>query len=79
MLTVAFDESTMSRTQVPLWYNRFKEGRCRIFYAVRQIVSKLLHFEQKTFHGHRSADVDDEKKIHKLYSSAAHKTELFLM
>ncbi|KAA1414164.1 helix-turn-helix domain-containing protein [Nocardioides humilatus] len=27
MLTVAFGESTMSRTQVQLWYNRFKGGR----------------------------------------------------
>ena len=27
MLTVAFGESTISRTQVQLWYNRFKEGR----------------------------------------------------
>lgn len=27
MLTVAFGESTMSRTQVQLWYNRFKDGR----------------------------------------------------
>ena len=27
MLTVAFDESTMSRTQVQFWYNRFKEDR----------------------------------------------------
>ena len=27
MLTVAFGESTMSRTQVQLRYNRFKEGR----------------------------------------------------
>ena len=27
MLTVAFGESTMSRTQVQLYYNRFKEGR----------------------------------------------------
>ena len=26
-LTVAFGESTMSRTQVELWYNRFKERR----------------------------------------------------
>ena len=26
MLTVAFGESTMSRTQAQLWYNRFKEG-----------------------------------------------------
>ena len=27
MLSVAFGESTMSRTQVQLWYNRFKKGR----------------------------------------------------
>ena len=27
MLTVAFGKSTMSRTQVQLWYNRFKESR----------------------------------------------------
>ena len=27
MLTVTFDESTMVRTQVKLWYNQFKEGR----------------------------------------------------
>ena len=27
MFTEAFDESTMSRTQVQLWYNRFKDGR----------------------------------------------------
>ena len=27
MLTVAFGESTMSRTQFRLWYNRFKENR----------------------------------------------------
>ena len=27
MLTVALGESTMSRTQVQLWYNRFQEGR----------------------------------------------------
>ena len=27
MLIVAFGECTMSRTQVQLWYNRFKEGR----------------------------------------------------
>ena len=27
MLTVAFSESTISRKQVQLWYNRFKEGR----------------------------------------------------
>ena len=26
MLTVAFSESSMSRTQDQLWYNRFKEG-----------------------------------------------------
>ena len=27
MLTVAFGDSTMSRTQVQLWFNPFKEGR----------------------------------------------------
>ena len=27
MLTVTFGDSTMSRTQVQLWYNRFKEDR----------------------------------------------------
>ena len=27
MLTVAFGESTKSRTQVQFWYTRFKEGR----------------------------------------------------
>ena len=27
MLTVAFGDSTMSRIQVQLWYNRFNEGR----------------------------------------------------
>ena len=27
MLTVAFGESTMNRTQVQLQYNRYKEGR----------------------------------------------------
>ena len=27
MLTVAFGESSISRIQVQLWYNRFKKGR----------------------------------------------------
>ena len=27
MLTVTYSKFTMSRTQVQLWYNRFKEGR----------------------------------------------------
>ena len=27
MLAVLFDESAMSRIQVQLWYNRFKEGQ----------------------------------------------------
>ena len=27
MLTLAFGKSTMSRTQIQFWYNRFKEGR----------------------------------------------------
>ena len=26
-MTMAFNESTMSRTQDQLWYNKFKEGR----------------------------------------------------
>ena len=30
MLTVAFGESTISRTQVQLWYNGFKEDRISI-------------------------------------------------
>ena len=29
-LAVAFGESTMSRTQVQLWYSRFKEGRADV-------------------------------------------------
>ena len=29
-LTVAFGESTVSRTQIPLSYNRFKEGRADV-------------------------------------------------
>ena len=35
MMTVAFGESTMSRTQVQLWYNRFKEGRENVNYNAR--------------------------------------------
>ena len=27
MLTVAFGESTMSKSQIQVWYNRFKVGR----------------------------------------------------
>ena len=27
MLTVALGKSTMNRTQVQLWYNRFKQGQ----------------------------------------------------
>ena len=30
MLTVAFGEYTVSRTQVQLWYNRFKETRWKM-------------------------------------------------
>ena len=30
MLTVAFGESTITRTQVQLWYNQFKEGRADV-------------------------------------------------
>ena len=37
LTTVAFDKSTMSRTQVQLWYNRFKEGREHVNDDVRPI------------------------------------------
>ena len=40
MLTMAFSESTISRTQVQLWYNRMK-------HTTAKIVPKLLNFEQK--------------------------------
>ena len=41
MLAVAFGESTMSRTQVQLWYNRFKEGREDVndIEAVKKMIS----------------------------------------
>ena len=42
MLTVAFGESAMSRTQVQLWYNGFKEGRedvNNVSYPVRPSLS----------------------------------------
>ena len=46
MLTVAFGESTMSRTQVQLWYNQFKEGRADInddaSHSVKVLVKVLL-------------------------------------
>ena len=42
MLTVAFDESTMSRTQSQLWYNRFKDGREDVNDDVRQQPMKTL-------------------------------------
>ena len=35
MLTVAFDDSTKSRTQINLWYNRFKEDRADVNDGVR--------------------------------------------
>ena len=39
----AFGESTMSRTQVQLWYNRFKEGRESVKNAgARQQPMKIL-------------------------------------
>ena len=35
ILTVAFGESTMNRTQVQLWYNQFKESRLYVYDDVR--------------------------------------------
>ena len=35
MLTLAFDESTKSRTQVNLWYNQFKEARTDVHDGIR--------------------------------------------
>ena len=61
MLTVAFGESTISRTQVQLWYNRLKEGRedvnddGRPGRPRKKNCSKILQFWAKTrSHGHRS-------------------------
>ena len=46
LTTVAFDKSTMSRTQVQLWYNRFKEGR--------------EHVNDDISHGSPSKSITDE-------------------
>ena len=46
MLTVAFGESTMSRTQVQLWHNSFKQGRGDVNHNARP--------------GHPSASTTDE-------------------
>ena len=35
MLSLAFDESTMGRTQVQLWYNRFNKNRENVNADVR--------------------------------------------
>ena len=42
MLTVEFEDSTMSRTQVQLWYNRFKEGQEDVIEDARQQPMKTL-------------------------------------
>ena len=46
MLTVAFGKSTMSKIQVQLWYNRFKEGRegsikCQGFAYYFKVIHRL--------------------------------------
>ena len=38
MLTVAFGESTMSRTQVQLWYNQSTSTTAEYIEAVKQII-----------------------------------------
>ena len=67
MLTVAFGESTMSRTQVQWWCNRFNEGRedgnfhgCfRHTMCFSENCSKIAIFWAKSrSHGHRSGKSD---------------------
>ena len=41
ILTVPFDECTMSRTQVQLWYNRIKGGRGDVPRARQQPMKTL--------------------------------------
>ena len=36
MLTMTFGESTISRTQVQLWYSRFKEGREGLYFQIKK-------------------------------------------
>ena len=43
MLTVVFGESTMNRTQVQLWYDRFKESRENVNDNARQWSSKNVN------------------------------------
>ena len=40
MLIVAFGEVTMNRTQVQLWYNRFKKGREDVNDNARVLVTR---------------------------------------
>ena len=47
--TFAFGESTISRTQVQLWYNRFKEGREDVNDDARQQPMKTLRQWRKWF------------------------------
>ena len=47
MLTVAFAESTVSRTQIPLWYNRFKEGREEVIDDTDELIARVLQQPMK--------------------------------
>ena len=46
MMIVAFGESTMSRTQVQLWYSRFKEGQKNINNDARSGRSSALTIDE---------------------------------
>ena len=48
MLTVAFAESAMSRTQVHLWYNRFKKDREDVNKAMLDLVARARQQAMKT-------------------------------
>ena len=67
MLTVAFGASTMSRTQVQLLYNRFKDGRDKVaddvgisFGSCQAIFTDVL--------GHETCGSEDCSKIAKFCS-----------
>ena len=47
MLTVAFEESTMSRTQVQLWYNRFKKRQENVNDDARPGLPSTLATDEK--------------------------------
>ena len=48
MLTVVFGESTVSRTQVQLWYNRFKEGQEDVMDSIKHRCSSLERIREKS-------------------------------